>query len=310
MVESPHDKIYLSVDAADLVSDAKKGDEKSAEIEPEMLLVKRPLVTATLRSARRFLIAQGGLRAAFRGFSLYVAYTVAGGLLSSLWSSMLGPFVSAFASSLIMCRLMLTWTHVVVAQPSSKSWWKRIPAPKTFLEIAPATALWAAAEQLTVLLPSAFFRGLGLDRPVDLTGDDEANKALIGAFVVKNLVVGVVALATFFLILIPARVTLTRVQTSMLPEDEDTIVPVDRTFDGKVADGGKLGLLDAWRTFDWAARGRLLKLYVKVAFVEMFLTVMFLFVIVTQVQVITGTTVQDWVVTFNAKVAEERGLRN
>jgi hypothetical protein len=53
-----------------------------------------------------------------------------------------------------------------------------------------------------------------------------------------------------------------RVMASLLPDDIDTLVPMDRSFGGKVVaaeagGSGKLGLIAAWRTFPWRSRFRL-----------------------------------------------------
>lgn len=78
----------------------------------------------------------------------------------------------------------------------------------------------------------------------------------------------------FVLLQIPATVTLVRVAASMLPEEDETIVPFDRTFGGKttpaiIGGQGKIGLVEAWRSFPWASRRRLLKLMLKVVLVFM-----------------------------------------
>lgn len=82
--------------------------------------------------------------------------------------------------------------------------------------------------------------------------------------------------------LVPAGVALVRVQASLLPDDEDTIVPVDRTFSGnagKQGDGyappgilapphGAITFRAAWKSFDWLERRRILLLYAKFVLIE------------------------------------------
>jgi len=80
-------------------------------------------------------------------------------------------------------------------------------------------------------------------------------------------------LVSIFLVL-PSAAALARVETSLLPEDEDTIVPVDRSFNGKVvsrAHGGTgvLGFWDALKGFDGEARRRLIKLYFKLVMISL-----------------------------------------
>jgi len=74
---------------------------------------------------------------------------------------------------------------------------------------------------------------------------------------------------------------LTRVQASLLADSEETIVPFDRSFNGKVipeivGGSGAIGMLDAWKTFDWAARIRLVKAYFKVFLMQLAVAAVFL----------------------------------
>ena len=109
----------------------------------------------------------------------------------------------------------------------------------------------------------------------------------------KFMAVCVVGILTAVFIFIPASVSLKRVQASMLAEEEETIVPFDRTFGGKVqaeitGGSGKLGMLDAWKTFDWAARIRLMKVYGKTLAMQTVVTVMFGMMVVGELQLIMG----------------------
>ena len=79
----------------------------------------------------------------------------------------------------------------------------------------------------------------------------------------------------------------------MLPEEDESIVPFDRTFAGKVkpeilGGSGAVSMLNAWKTFDRSARIRLMKLYLKVFLVSVFTTVMFIMVLVGEVRLIMG----------------------
>jgi hypothetical protein len=82
----------------------------------------------------------------------------------------------------------------------------------------------------------------------------------------------------FLLVSIPARAIYIRVAASMLPEEDDPIVPFDRLFDGKtnlnMAGGGdKLGLKDAWVTFERSARSRYFRTILKALAIEVALVV-------------------------------------
>ncbi|RYF45631.1 MAG: hypothetical protein EOO38_15665 [Cytophagaceae bacterium] len=88
----------------------------------------------------------------------------------------------------------------------------------------------------------------------------------------RLIVAWVFLVACSIFLCLPAIVTLVRIEASILPEDQDTIVPFDRSFGGKVVSqmhggSGKVSFLDAWRSFNWEARRRLIKLFVKVVLI-------------------------------------------
>jgi hypothetical protein len=109
----------------------------------------------------------------------------------------------------------------------------------------------------------------------------------------KGLSLFVLCIVLGLLLVIPANVMLTRVQASLLSDSEETIVPFDRSFGGKVipeivGGSGVVGLLDAWKTFDWNARVRLIKAYAKVFVIQMALMFLFIGVAIAQLFIIIG----------------------
>ena len=107
----------------------------------------------------------------------------------------------------------------------------------------------------------------------------------------KILLVSLTALLATFLIFVPAAVTLTRMQASTLPDEDEPIVPFDRTFGGKVqprilGGTGAVSMLEAWKTFDWNARVRLLKLYAKIMAIQTVTTVAFAAISALQMKLI------------------------
>jgi hypothetical protein len=75
-------------------------------------------------------------------------------------------------------------------------------------------------------------------------------------------------LLLLLLLVVPTTIVLVRVQASLLPDNDEAIVPFDKTFGGK-ADSrsmdsrNQLAMLNAWRSFEWPSRIRLLKIYAK-----------------------------------------------
>ena len=116
----------------------------------------------------------------------------------------------------------------------------------------------------------------------------------------QMILISLIAIGIFVLVVIPADVTLKRVQASMLPEEEDSIVPFDRTFAGKVkpqilGGSGAVSMLDAWKSFDRSARIRLMKLYFKVFLVSIFTTIMFVMVVIGELRLTMGDQFNDMV---------------
>ena len=176
--------------------------------------------------------------------------------------------------------------------PSSVRWWRRYPSLKAASNIIITTAVWAIARQVCVYVPGLLFAIVfdTFQRPGAYGGNPQtvqkiALAQLFGVFLIF--------VATVFLILIPADATLKRVQASMLPEENETIVPFDRSFAGKVTPeslGGKgcVSMLDAWRTFDKEARLRLIKIYAKLFVVQIAVTVLFAMILVGELRLILG----------------------
>jgi len=70
-------------------------------------------------------------------------------------------------------------------------------------------------------------------------------------------------------------------------------VPFDRSFGGKVVPEivggtGVLGIRDAWSTFDWASRVRLIKTYAKVILLQVLLVIVFTGVLIFEVFVVAN----------------------
>lgn len=247
-------------------------------VEAELLIVKQKPITASFRTAMAAL-NKGGRMSRFRGLFLYVVHGLATGWMTSVLGALSIPRpVAAIVSAVVYSSLRMQWTHIVMAK-STGHWFKRnltAEGISTFKVNALPTALLAICEQATVALPVFFFFSTGMDNytPEVLQNMSCAERK---AAVVKVFSLIMLCLFTAVAIVIPAQVTLARVQASMFSEEEQTVVPFDHTFNGKVvtrSEGGHgiVGIFDAWRTFGWAARGRLIALYIKVAIMQVSIT--------------------------------------
>lgn len=309
MIETPYDKMYIAVgpapeaDATSETPSEKTPDEKHPLVEADVLLVKRALVTSSLRKTRQLLKAQGRFTTIVVPLMLYcgIAYTtfVVTRLLHGLVFMPLAPFgiyISSVLATLLVAPSMMLWTHLIITKPSPGRWARLTASRKAVLKVLPATAVWALAKRAAIGLPLDMYQRFDLANKtrVLMTGNATMTEREIHIIGLQSLAVIVVFILSAFLVFLPATVTLTRVQASLLPETEETLVPFDRSFDGRVVPeseggSGKLGLLDAWRTFDWAARGRLLKLFAKVFAIETSIIVMWVIATVVEIQFIMSS---------------------
>jgi len=207
-------------------------------------------VTSSLRALNRLLRHGGGTwRALFRGFgSLFVIGLLTGA--TTAFISLLpfvGPRFAHLLALLAVAPLSTTWTHFIITPPSTdagRSFFRRIP-PLRKVYVAtwfPIFLFWAASHA-AVALPHILAVLIGLanpgsdsnpnqpGRPSPPTSYPEVSGA---ADIAKWLCVLGVGLGLQMLLVIPTQTALARVQASLLPADEDPVVPFDRSFGGRV----------------------------------------------------------------------------
>jgi hypothetical protein len=225
---------------------------------------------------------------------MFIVYTFALNSFSNAISSLLFvPGAGHIVAAVALSTWSMAWTHIVISDPSPKPWYRRLPERRVWKKIAGPTAIVAFAEQLAIMLPVGLAYVYGFDTNMDPKSVPNMSGAETTKAAFKLLSVFLLAIALGIFLVFPANVMLTRVQASLLPDAEETIVPFDRSFGGKVipeifGGTGAIGLLDAWKTFDWNARVRLIKTYVKVFFIQTALTFLFVAVAIAQLFIIIG----------------------
>jgi len=287
MIESPQALLYEPLDTIDPDAPINKNTD------PELLIVKQQPITSSFRSTIKHLQAKAGFRARFRGITLFVAYSFALSAVSGIVGSI--PFVprgvAPVLGAVLLANLSLAWTHIVISDPSPKPWFRRLPEAKVWKKIAGPTAILAIAEQLTVVLPVLLGRLYGLDMDAKAAANMSAPEK--SAMALKGFSMFILCIVLGFVIVLPANVMLTRVQASLLSDDQETIVSFDRSFGGKVipeivGGSGVIGILDAWKSFDWSSRVRLVKAYAKVFAMQFALSVFFVGVVVAELFIVIG----------------------
>ncbi len=287
-------------------------------IDSEVIVLKQKPITARIRTAISHLQKRAGFRARWRGLSLFVFYNVVFHWFNSSFAQLFiatfmgepqensieflyAPALASVLSSVLLARYAMAWTHVVISEPSEKTWFRRLPGLKAWKKVVVPTAINAIAIQMCMFLPAVFFFALRLNDHEYMQSQEACSIAT------KLLAVFGIGLVTYIGLVIPSEVALVRVQASMLPEEHESIVPFDRTFGGKVVPEilggtGAIGWLDAWKTFDGAARLRLLKLFAQIAIVELFLHAFWALIIGAEVLTILGPALNPLISSMHAQL--------
>lgn len=289
MIESHADEIAFEPLATE--------DPDSITKDPEPVSSKPQHITSSFRRTLRHL---GGSHERFRGvwifiFNALVVQWVTGFLAILPIIHFMPRGLLTVAAAVLCAQLSLGWTHIVISQSSPETWFHRLPSISEWKKVAIPTAVLALAEQLAVWIPLsiATLAGIVNNASNNLITMTPHQQTVMG---LKATGIAALSLVLSFVLVIPANVTLTRVQASLLDDAEETIVPFDRSFGGKVmpeivGGSGVAGMLDAWESFDWASRIRLVKAYVKVFAMQVAASILFAVVFVAQLFVIVG---KDW----------------
>lgn len=256
--------------------------ENSMDKEPlleqcEVTLVQQTPITSSIRTTLQHLRETGGFFARYRGFSMFAVYL----FLSSQFSivfSFLPCGLGQVLTTIVLSTIRMGWTHVIVSAPSPLPWFRRLPSIKTFKSIAPITALVAVSEELSVGVPFLFASALGLFESIDRQADGET---IVDpeACLVKIFAVAAVFFAWVIVVVVPVSTVLARMQASLLPENEETIVSVHREA---------LSIKEAWKSVDWNARVRVYKAYLKGFAIQMSIMILFAAVVYVQLVMFLG----------------------
>lgn len=311
-VKTTFDGESTEVDAPLLTPAQKSEKQHLQEVEQDLFLVKQAPVTAKLRTVMKQLRSVGGLFAGLRGLHIFLIYHVVHGAIVSFFS---GGEYSAFSAvvsvlaSVGLCRIQMVWTHVVISNPSSKPWYRRFPSLKAAKNILLPTAVSAVSQQASMYIIGRLFMYLQ-DRILYPHGYDGSPDSVRKEALAQMILVVVLALNALVCIIIPAEVTLKRVQASMLPEEEETIVPFDRTFGGKVTPevlggSGCVGMRDAWKAFGQEGRSRLFRFYIKLFAIQGAVAIMFVMTLIGELRLIMGDDFERMVEAAKAHVKEQ-----
>jgi hypothetical protein len=185
--------------------------------------------------------------------------------------------------SLLAMPLEITWTwHILSGQTSSPHSRTRWPPPQRLMSVH---GIWFLIRQIPLpilpskqvlwhmLLPTLISSGaqqIGKFYPdsmihtlfVTINGTNARPNVLVAAAILAE---STVTSVLFYILPRLLGELVTRVQASLLPEDEQPIVPMDRTFGLKPKRGQDQGItvMDAWKTMSWGTLWRIVKMHIK-----------------------------------------------
>lgn len=222
---------------------------------------------------------------AFTGLDIGVGFLLPAIVPIPRKTPLIGSFLEQFVASMLLATWQMAWVHLVIADKSPRSSSRRMLDLRRWPRIAPAAALYNFLMCATFSLPPVATMLAGWTVASVVGNSNSGHKGLLGF-----LVIGILPAIFLLLLSVPARGLFTRVAASMLPEEDEPIVPFDRLFGGKVKPGMVLGLRDAWTTFDCAARTRYVKVILKALAIEVALGVVGIILIMGELALVTPTS--------------------
>ncbi|KAK8097079.1 Ubiquitin conjugating enzyme [Apiospora kogelbergensis] len=196
--------------------------------------IKRGPVTTSIRATQKHLcsVSTSSWRALFRGLGLaFTIHVLSGFIVGPIMMAMPGvhSIVPLFLVDILLVQLNTVWVHTVIST-SALPWWRRLPP---FVETLRATFLPLCAVVLSIAacsgVPTLVLLAMG--RPMV---EREVGPNLVVQTVEKQGGDFVIFFGLWFALMVfaayPAHVVLTRVQASLLPDSDETIVSFDRSL--------------------------------------------------------------------------------
>ncbi|KAE8321602.1 hypothetical protein BDV39DRAFT_197484 [Aspergillus sergii] len=207
-------------------------------------------VTNSLRTTVNHLRTHVGNSFYLRGFALVLIHdiardTILPGLLPINGNSPFKRDIRSLISVALLANLQVLWVHLVITKPSPKFLFQQLPSLNCWLRVIPITLLEFILRRLGA--PITLFVELYVIHAVGMIDIDQDPDSSLAAGHVYALAALAPKLVEFWLAL-PARVIFVRIAASMVPDDDELIIPLDPRLKG----GAPVGMFDAWRRDPWA----------------------------------------------------------
>ncbi|KAI1095092.1 hypothetical protein F5B19DRAFT_366361 [Rostrohypoxylon terebratum] len=257
VIEDDAPESYERVPNGDDVELEDSEANKTVEVDENLASRPKP-ITSGLRSTYQHVCSFPIQRPLLRGFRCWMVLRAATNITIALFSAI--PFVPMVVVWPIACMLTLplytTWIHIVITEPSSRPFWRRLPPPGLVYRAATRAALpyFVIRACEGYIVSAVAFILMGWKKETRTANPLNSVLAFIAAF------------ALWAFVEVPTNAVLIRVQASLLPEGSRTIVPLHSSMTLHRASGKEyLATSDAWRSFSKASWVRLYKMYAKIA---------------------------------------------
>jgi hypothetical protein len=212
-------------------------------------------VTSQRSLARRLLHTEGEIWPIFIGLDIFMVYMLMTVVImvpakSNYTGEVTFPvlIISRLFLGLTLTNLHTAWVHTVISKPTKKSIWQKIPGWRKWLEILPVASLDIVLPNCVYYLAKALlvsFRGVVFAS----LGDQDYENIPSALTTCGSVAFVTIPIVSKYLVSLFTRVLYVRVAASMLPDNDQSIVPFDRSFGGRANnETHRLSILDAFRT--------------------------------------------------------------
>ncbi|KAK3059435.1 hypothetical protein LTS18_010879 [Coniosporium uncinatum] len=292
MVETPLKDVEIRVTAeeshAPLEKDTNQGENDKLMGAEEMVAeVKFQPVTAKIRTTIRHLHTTAGFAARWRGLRYGLLYTFLVGLISQIVMVAVPiPPIASVLAAIPLIPLHCAWTHATIAMPSKKSMYARMDR-STIRKLAVPAVMRVLMIDLSMLSIVFVAQGWRLV-------PSEHTHTVYGFLAGNSIFTVIFAVLVWLYVVLPTQTAFTRLEASLLSDDDETIVPFDRTLGGQLEPAvlstqtGYQTMRAALRSFTGESRSRIAKLAVKQVLIYTVFVLLFVHVLLLELMVLPG----------------------